>query len=222
MRSAAAFDERAAAYDGWYDSPMGAALFQAELGCLRRLLPDFSGRWLEAGLGTGRFAHALGIGLGVDPAPHMLEIARSRGICALAAQGEHLPFAGACMDGVLLALTLCFFDDPAQALKECARVLRTGGNLVMGIVAADSPWGRRYSWDGKCGHPIYACATFYTAAEAADMAEKAGFCRVQTCSALFAGPQSPPEEFGASAGGLVPEAGFVGMRFFLDSRPGVG
>ncbi|MFO7840378.1 MAG: class I SAM-dependent methyltransferase [Desulfosalsimonadaceae bacterium] len=216
MRSAGAFDERAAAYDAWYDSPMGASVFKAEIGCFRGLLPAFSGRWLEAGLGTGRFAEALDISLGVDPAPHMLQRARERGICGLAAQGEHLPFADASMDGVLLALTLCFFDDPAKALKECARVLRPGGNLIVGMVPADSPWGRRYRWDAECGHPIYSCARFYTAAKATDMAEKAGFQRIKTCSALFEAPESPPEKFGESAEGSYPGAGFVCMLFVLE------
>ena len=54
------FDPIADAYDRWYDAPEGKAIFREELLCLQELCGDGSGRWLEVGVGTGRFAAALG------------------------------------------------------------------------------------------------------------------------------------------------------------------
>ncbi|MFW6332774.1 MAG: hypothetical protein ACOC23_05685, partial [Thermodesulfobacteriota bacterium] len=42
-----------------------------EIECLRLLGADFSGRRLEVGVGTGRFADTLGITHGVDLSPPM-------------------------------------------------------------------------------------------------------------------------------------------------------
>ena len=55
------FDKLAQRYDRWFDSTRGRAIFEAEVVCLRELIPDRAGRWLEIGVGTGRFVEALGI-----------------------------------------------------------------------------------------------------------------------------------------------------------------
>jgi len=69
IRMTIAFDPMADAYDRWYDTPKGKAIFQAELKCLRSLHEKSPGRWLEVGVGTGRFACSLGIAEGIDPSP---------------------------------------------------------------------------------------------------------------------------------------------------------
>jgi ubiquinone/menaquinone biosynthesis C-methylase UbiE len=82
FRLTRAFDTIADSYDRWYDSPEGRAIFNAELKCLRRLCEQLaltSARWLETGVGTGRFASMLGIAEGMDPSSRMLEIAAARG-----------------------------------------------------------------------------------------------------------------------------------------------
>jgi len=68
------FDPIADVYDRWYDAPEGRAIFAAELKCLRALCGHFNDRWVEVGVGTGRFASMLGIGEGIDPSLRMLEI----------------------------------------------------------------------------------------------------------------------------------------------------
>jgi len=74
------FDDVAEDYDHWYDTPEGDTIFQAEPKCLRLLHEASPGRWLEVGVGTGRFACLLGITEGIDLSLRMLEIAASRGI----------------------------------------------------------------------------------------------------------------------------------------------
>ncbi len=135
-----AFDAIADEYDRWYDTPEGAAVFRAELKCLRLLYAKYPGRWKEVGVGTGRSASSFGISEGIDPSPRMLENAASRGIEIHLGSAESLPFMERSFDGILIALTLCFVEDADQALKECLRVLRSGGRLLVGAVPGDSSW----------------------------------------------------------------------------------
>jgi SAM-dependent methyltransferase len=216
MRAADAFNALAEAYDDWYEAPLGEAVLCAELDCLRRVMPDMRGRWLEVGVGTGRFAGALGIQTGADPAPTMAAKAAARGLSVQAARAEALPYRSGSFAGVLLVLTLCFVEEPHKAFAECERVLAPGGNLVLGMVPADSPWGEQYQRDGRHGHPIYSHARFHTLDEAVQMARKAGFSHERTGSALFCGPSSRPEQLAGSADGALVGAGFVGLRFARD------
>ena len=127
----ALFDAIADEYDAWYDEPDGRAILAAELACLRRLVGTCRGRWLEVGVGTGRFAAGMGIGEGIDPAARMLGSAARRGVHTCLGTADSLPFPDGSLDGVLLALTLCFIDDPAAALRECRRVLTRDGVLLV-------------------------------------------------------------------------------------------
>ncbi len=79
-------------YDAWYDSPKGRALLASEVACLQPLLRQFPGPYLEVGVGTGRFAQALGIGHGVDPSAPALEKARQRDITVVLGVGVNLNF----------------------------------------------------------------------------------------------------------------------------------
>ncbi len=106
------FDTHADKYDAWYDSEAGRAIFAMEVDCLKPLLRKYKKPYLEIGVGSGRFAQALGIEYGVDPSVVLLRMAESRGILPLKATGEKLPFADDIFGGVLVTLTLCFVDDP--------------------------------------------------------------------------------------------------------------
>ncbi|MCS7262804.1 MAG: class I SAM-dependent methyltransferase, partial [Aquificaceae bacterium] len=68
------FDLYAEKYDRWYNEPLGRSIFEAEVDCLKSLEPP-SGRLLEVGVGSGRFAKALGISYGVDISRKLLRIA---------------------------------------------------------------------------------------------------------------------------------------------------
>jgi len=207
------FDTIADAYDKWYETPEGEAIFQAELKCLRSLHEKSPGRWLEVGVGTGRFACSLGIAEGLDPSQRMLEIAASRGIGTHPGKAESLPFIESSFDGVLMALTLCFIAEAKQALKECLRVLRSDGRLLIGTVPADSHWGKEYIEKASKSHPIYATAHFRTAAEIVELAQSAGFALIDAASSLFWKPGEEPQPQPQVKAGIVSEAGFLGLLF---------
>lgn len=207
------FDDFAEAYDRWYDEPEGRAILKAELACLRRVAGGFDGRWLEVGVGTGRFASALGIGEGVDPSGEMLRLASARGIETTLAKAESLPHGDGVFDGVLMVLALCFIRDAKLALRESCRVLRPAGTLLLGIVPADSPWGESYAKKKEAGHPVYRHGIFRTLAETIQLAEDAGFVLQQTAGTLFWSPEAPPETEPRVKGEITDKAGFAVMRF---------
>ncbi len=207
------FDGFADTYDQWYDTEKGKAIFDAELKCLKLVCDRLTGRWLEVGVGTGRFAASLGIAMGIDPSSKMRAIAAGRGITTRSGIAEAIPFPPASFDGVLMALTLCFTTNPQQALTECRRILRPEGRLLLGIVPADSPWGKHYMEKAAKGHPIYSHARFSTAAEILEMADSAGFILAHAASALFWKPDESPSEPMRVEKGMVKEAGFLGLLF---------
>lgn len=207
------FDRISDAYDDWYDQPEGKAIFNEELDCLSLVWRDYSGRWLEVGVGTGRFAKALGIAHGVDLSREMAAIAARRGVSAQVGRAEQLPFRGECFDGALMALTLCFLENPEAAFMECARVLRQNGKLVVGTVPADSLWGAAYEKKKAEGHPVYSHARFRTVEEIVGLAGKARFALQDARSALFRGPDSQPGDHPETRPGIVAGAGFVGLLF---------
>lgn len=213
MRLTRAFDSIAEAYDRWYDTPEGRAIFNAELECLRLLRGRGYGRWLEVGVGTGRFACSLGIAEGIDPSPRMIEIAARRGVKVREGNAENLPFQDGSFDGVLMALALCFVASARQALKECRRVLLPDGRLLLGTVPADGPWGREYIRKASKGHPVYSLARFRTGAETMDLIQAAGFVLVNAAGTLFWKPGEVSQPEPRIENSISSEAGFLALLF---------
>jgi SAM-dependent methyltransferase len=168
---------------------------------------------LEVGVGTGRFAAALGIREGVDPADSALAMARQRGIDTRQGVAERLPYDDATFDGILLVVAICFLRDPASALREFRRVLRPQGRLVIGMIPREGAWGLYYAEQGRRGHPFYSTARFFSPQEVSSLAEREGFVFDRACSSLFSAPEEPPIPDRRS--GIVAEAGFVCLGFTM-------
>jgi ubiquinone/menaquinone biosynthesis C-methylase UbiE len=207
------FDVIAEKYDQWYDSAEGVAIFNAELKCLQSINTRPEGRWIEAGVGTGRFASAMGIPEGIDPSLQMLAIARKRGIRATAGSAEHLPFPDNTFDGILMVVTLCFINDAPNALSECRRILLPSGKFLLGIVPADSPWGKAYIEKARDGHSIYSHARFRTSAEILNLITASGFNLSEAASTLFWFPSQISTGEAEVKPGIIQGAGFIGLLF---------
>lgn len=210
-------DELASDYDRWFDSPEGKELFRIELACIQNVVSDFRGRCLEVGVGTGRFASAIGIREGVDPSEPALLLARSRGIDARQGAAERLPYSDGVFEGILLVTTLCFVTDPRVAMREFRRVMKPGGRLAIGMIPADSPWGKLYAEKGRQGHPFYSTAHFHTVRDVISLAENAGFAFLRASSCLLSPPDSPQTK--AAEPGIVEDAGFVCLGFAVGPIP---
>jgi demethylmenaquinone methyltransferase/2-methoxy-6-polyprenyl-1,4-benzoquinol methylase len=110
---------------------------------------------LEIGFGTGHSLVSLakavgpkGKVFGIDLSDKMLKVAkahlakaslreRARLRCGDATQ---LPYAGSSMDAVFMSFTLELFDSPEipKVLRECRRVLRPGGRIVVVGMSKDA------------------------------------------------------------------------------------
>lgn len=137
------FDLYAERYDLWYDLPFGSSVFALEVECLKRCGP-VEGPSLEVGVGSGRFAKALNVDVGVDTSLELLKIARSRGLKVLMARAEELPFKYQSFKSIFMIVSLCFFEDPLKALRSARRVIREDGKLFLGLVLSESPWAKFY------------------------------------------------------------------------------
>jgi len=210
--SSEVFDRLSERYDAWFDSPQGTRVFAAEVECLERLLPPDRAGWVEVGVGTGRFASALKIAEGVDPSRSMIRKAAGLGISTREARAENLPYAKHSLDGILLVVTLCFLDEPEKALQECARALKVGGHLLVGLVPAESAWGRFYRTQGRQGHPFYSAARFYTCEATKRLAAAAGFEYVGGAGTLPMGPGEDMSDIPVMDG-VDDRYGFAAMLF---------
>ncbi|MBI5588714.1 MAG: class I SAM-dependent methyltransferase [Deltaproteobacteria bacterium] len=181
MPKADAFDKDPLGYDGWYDK--NSAAFASEVEAIRRLMPA-KGPFIEVGVGTGRFASALGINIGVDPSAKMREFARGRGIDAVDGVAENLPFMVNWFNCLLMVTVICFLDDILAAFREAFRVVKPGGYIIVGFLDKTSPLGREYaSRSGKEG--FFKDARLYSAQEVAGYLTEAGFRELTFTQTLF-------------------------------------
>lgn len=108
---------------------------------LHAILEGLPGRVLEVGCGEGELAALLtgtvGDVVAIDQSPRMVELARARGVNALVADVQDLPFPDASFDAALAAWMLYHVPDLDRAVAEIARVLRPGGVIVAVTNAED-------------------------------------------------------------------------------------
>jgi len=115
---------------------------EVEATILRALTGEDVGRLVDIGTGTGRMIELLGARatavIGIDRSPEMLRLARAK----LASAGEEraelrqgdmyaLPLASGSADTVLIHQVLHYAQQPAAAVAEAARLLATGGRLLI-------------------------------------------------------------------------------------------
>ncbi len=131
------YDERASSYDrslGFIER-IAVEPLRRQFGAL------LIGETLEVGVGTGLnlpyYSHAVTRTVGIDLSEEMLLHSRERArnlpfpATFVLADAARLPFPDAAFDTVAVSLALCTIPDPAQALREVARVCRPDGRVVL-------------------------------------------------------------------------------------------
>ena len=120
------------------------------------------GRVLELGAGVGANWSFLPEGIeyvGIEPDPYMIHRAEQRmvevghAMPLQQAVAESLPFEDETFDSVLVTLSLCSVQDPAQVLGEVRRVLVPGGVFVFSEHVR--PAGRVWGWLADSVTPVW-------------------------------------------------------------------
>lgn len=209
------FDQVAATYDQWYETPFGRFIDQLEKDLLFRMATPKPGETaLDLGCGTGIQTHALAqLGLhvtGIDISPEMLARARARqipGAVLVEGDASSLPFADASFDLVISVTAMEFMPDPARVAREAMRVLRPGGRLVLGVLAEGTAWAELYR-----AVPLFAAARFFTPADLQALLPGVA-CRVEGC--LHFGPNAGGEGFTTELGQQLEAAAAVAPAFWV-------
>ncbi len=198
------FDKHFKKYDAWYDK--NKFVYLSEVEAIRKALPK-QGAGLEIGVGTGRFALELNIGMGVDPSKEMLKIAEIRGVNTRHGFGENLPFPKETFDYAAIIVTLCFVSDPLKVLKEARRVLKPKGKIVVGIVDKESFLGVAYQ---KKENIFYKNARFFSVKNLTKLLKTANFSNFSYYQTIF----KEPKEIKSSE---IPKKGFGEGGFIVIS-----
>jgi demethylmenaquinone methyltransferase / 2-methoxy-6-polyprenyl-1,4-benzoquinol methylase len=129
------YDRLSAALSFWQDPRWRRALVD-------EIAPRDGDRILDVATGTGMVAaellrRARCSVVGLDQSPDMLAAARRRfasgtggRVELVAGEAEALPFGDASFDAVTFTYLLRYVEDPAQTMRELARVLRPGGRIA--------------------------------------------------------------------------------------------
>ncbi|MFK7945740.1 MAG: methyltransferase domain-containing protein [Paracoccaceae bacterium] len=119
-----------------------------------RIVPhlDLEGAWLDAGCGSGYFARMLAERgsdvTGVDAATGMIGAAealsrthseRDHTDFSVIETIEQLPYEDESFDGIVCLSVLEYLPEPAAAMREFARVLKPGGQVVISLPNSRSP-----------------------------------------------------------------------------------
>jgi ubiquinone/menaquinone biosynthesis C-methylase UbiE len=106
-----------------------------------KVVPLAHGRVLEIGIGSGlNFPYYDASNVtklwGLDPSPEMTQMAEKVARAVpfdvefIGLPGDEIPLEDDSVDTVLITYTLCTIPDTQPALRQMARVLKPGGNLI--------------------------------------------------------------------------------------------
>jgi len=195
--------------DAWYHDPLGAWVEQTEQELLLDVLDLREGQTVvDINAGTGRLARMLAAStsarlIAVEPSGSVrgLGEARTRGLSVEWRSGgpESLPVDDAAADVVLLITVLEFVPDQHRVLQEARRILRPGGELIVGALAVLSPWAALYRHLGQQGIGPWASAHLWTPDE---LVHLLGISDADVRGCVFLSPAAQPPYPEADAAGV--------------------
>ncbi len=135
-------------YESFYLTPLGRDVDEVEKAMVKKMLHFLPRRHsLKIGCGTGhwtKFFTTMGFPLvAIDISERMIELARSKHLDSamfLVKDVEKLDFRDESFDNVFAITSLEFVDNLDKAISQIYRVLRPGGNLLIGALNGNSPY----------------------------------------------------------------------------------
>lgn len=185
------FNKIAPYYDEWYKTRVGCYVDKTEKRLVFSMIKTKKGKALDLGCGTGNYTLELykrGFEVvGVDISEEMLRIARKKlpNIKFIRADAYSLPFEENTFDLVLSITMFEFIHFPERVLKEIYRVLKPGGEVVIGTMNGRSLWFLFKRLKSLFVETAYRYARFYTPKELEELMKEAGFGDVESRGIIY-------------------------------------
>lgn len=192
------FDRIAGRYDEWYRTETGRYVDRTEKWLVFSMLKSRGGgRALDLGCGTGNYTLELrrrgGFDvIGLDASEGMLAVARSKGLNCIKGDAYSLPFPDGSFDLVLSVTMFEFIHEPERVVAEINRVLKPGGEVLIGTMNGRSAWFLFKRLKSLFVETAYRYARFYTPRELEDLLRNAGFRDVQSAGGVIFFPSFWP------------------------------
>ncbi|MFZ5973856.1 MAG: class I SAM-dependent methyltransferase [Bacillota bacterium] len=196
------FENAAGSYDSWYETKMGSFVDKVETELAFNLFKVKDGmRVLDVGCGTGNYSIKLAklgcIVTGIDISDNMLGIARDKAkkedlqIQFVQMDAYKLEFEDESFDGVFCMTAIEFLSRPEKALDEFFRVVKKGGQVLVGTITRDSAWGDMYMREEFRQNSVFKYATLRTLEDLKEI-RREGFVVGGEC--LFIPPDAREED----------------------------
>lgn len=202
----AIFDDYAADYDQWYSEKKGNFIDRVETDLAFKMIKIEKGmNVLDVGCGTGNFSIKLaerGCSVtGIDISDEMLKIAGAKAasrklpIEFIKMDINDLKFGENEFDAVFSMAAFEFIDDGQKVLPDILRIVKKGGQVLIGTIAGNSAWGELYTSDNFRKNTVFKYAKFKTLEDMKKWNEEK---LVQTGECLFIPPLADEEKFNYS------------------------
>lgn len=179
------FNSNVKSYDEWYTKYN--EVYLSEVDAIREQLLKLPEniKGIEVGLGTGKFAHLLGIKEGIEPSYEMAQRAIDKGIEVINGTAENLPYKDLHFDFILF-VTICHLDSIKAALKEAFRVLKHRGSIIIGFIDKNQKIGKAYE-EKRRQSTFFKYANFYSVDQIINLLNETGFKNLEFNQTLFGG-----------------------------------
>ncbi len=185
------FDKIAQRYDKWYETKVGRYVDTTEKEIVFSLLKTSKGKALDLGCGTGNYTLELkkrGFDVvGLDISKEMLRIAQKKipEIAFIRGDAYKLPFKNNTFDLVLSITMFEFIKNPEKIIKEIYRVLKPGGEIIIGTMNAKSLWFLFKRIKSFFIETAYRYARFYTVSELEKLLKNEHFKKIETKGVIY-------------------------------------
>jgi len=198
MKAKDYFDKIASYYDKWYVTPIGQYVDETEKEQVFFLWQTQKGLVLDLGCGTGNYILELIKRqikvIGLDASFSMLLLGKKPlpSACLVQADALILPFKDKVFDGVLSITLFEFLSSPQTALREIYRILKPGGEVVIGTMNTFSLWFLFKRLKTLFTETAYRYDRFYTINQLKKLLKQAGFKNIKTRGVIYLPAFIPP------------------------------